>query len=207
MKIVQVIMLLLSFSVCADNNNKFESVTVGFKVLKPNGWQFVTADENLENINRIRLNNEEFHKLMLKHSTAPLVAMMKYPEPFDDLNPSFKVTTKPLGQFKGLDPKKILAILIPQFEKIFQNLDLVQPPKDTKVAGLDAAYMRIHYSLAIPDGRVFPTSSELWVVPRGSYFFLLGAGTRQDEKTGSRAEINKILNTVEIQPIGRNFER
>lgn len=200
-------MLILSFSVSAENNNKFESVTVGFKVFKPNDWRFVSAYENLVSLNRIRLNNEEFHKLMLKHSTAPLVAMMKYPEPFDDLNPSFKVTTKPLGQFKGLDPKVILDRLIPQFGKIFQNLDLVQPPEDTMVAGLNAAYMRIHYSLTIPDGRVFPTSSELWVVPRGSYFFILGAATRQDEKTGSRVEINKILDTVEIQPVDINFER
>ncbi len=207
MKIVQVIMLILSFSVNADNNNKFESVTVGFKVLKPSDWQFVTADENLDSLNRIRLNNEEFHKLMLADSTVPLVAMMKYPEPFDDLNPSFKVTTKPLGQFKGLDSKEILDRLIPQFRKIFQNFVLVQPPEDTMVAGLDAAYMRIHYSLTIPDGRVFPTSSELWVVPRGSYFFILGAGTRQDERTGSRVEINKILNSVEIQPVSTNFER
>ncbi len=58
--------------------------------------------------------------------------------------------------------------------------------------------MRIDYSLTIPDGRFFPTASELWIVPRGDYFFMIGAGTRQDEKTGSRKEILKILNSVEL---------
>ena len=56
--------------------------------------------------------------------------------------------------------------------------------------------MRIHYSLIIPDGRKFPTSSELWIVPRGDYFFMIGAGTRQDERNGSREEIHEILSTV-----------
>ncbi len=32
----------------------------------------------------------------------------------------------------------------------------------------------------------------------GDYFFIIGAGTRQDEKTGSRDEIKQILSTVKI---------
>ena len=75
---------------------------------------------------------------------------------------------------------------------------MVQEPTDTKVGKLPAAYMRINYSLAIPDGRTFPTASELWIVPRGEYFFMIGAGTRQDGKTGSREEIAKILSNVEL---------
>lgn len=133
---------------------------------------------------------------MVKHSTAPLVVMMKYPEPYDDLNPSFKINIKPLGQLKGVDPKQILHLILPQFKKIFQDFALAQEPMDTIVAGLNASYMRINYSLSIPDGRKFPTASEIWVVPRGNFFFMLGAGTRQDEKTGSRNEITKILNSV-----------
>lgn len=200
MKIIQAFVLfVLTCAAFADNTNQFESITVGFKVTKPNDWQFVTADENLENIKKVQMNDQEFQQLMLKYSTAPLVAIMKYPEPYEDLNPSFKVNIKPLGKLKGTEPKNILSLIIPQFEKMFQDFNLVQPPTDTKVAGLDAAYMHINYSLVIPDGRVFPTASELWIVPRGDYFFMIGAGTRQDEKTGSRSETNEILNSVVMQ--------
>lgn len=199
MRIIQVFVFsLLSFGAFAQDTNVFESVTVGFKVIKPSEWQFVTADENLENLKKIQLNDEELQQLMHKYSTAPLVAMMKYPEPFDDLNPSFKVNIKPLGQLKGTDPKKILGLLLPQFQKMFQDFDLAQAPTDTTVGKLPAGYMRINYSLAIPDGRTFPTASELWIVPRGDYFFMIGAGTRQDGKTGSREEISKILSSIEL---------
>ena len=35
-------------------------------------------------------------------------------------------------------------------------------------------------------------------MPRGNFFFLIGAGTRQDEATGGRAEIRSILDSVKI---------
>lgn len=197
MKFIYLLILLLASSItCANSIHEFENKTVGIKVTKPTDWQFVTAEENLENIKKIKLNDSEFQEYMVKHSTAPLVVMMKHPEPYDDLNPSFKVNIKPLGQLKGADPKQTLHLILPLFKKLFQDFVLVQKPMDTIIAGLHASYMRFNYSLSIPDGRTFPTTSEIWIVPRGNFFFMLGAGTRQDEKTGSRNEISKILNSV-----------
>ena len=141
-------------------------------------------------------HDKDFHKAMIKYSTVPLVVIMKYPEPFDDINPSFKVNIKPLGRLKGTDPKKILKLLLPQFSKIFEDFELIQAPVDTKVSGDAAAYMRINYSMKTQDGRVFPTTSEMWIVPRGDYFFMIGSGTRQDEKTGSRSEIERIVSSI-----------
>lgn len=182
----------------AGSDNTFSSKTVGFSVIKPDSWQFLTADQNLENLKQTKLSDEEFQQLMLKYATAPLVVIAKYPEPFDDLNPSFKVNIRPFGRLKGADPKQILAMVSAQFRNIFKDYELVQEPTDTKVSGINSGYMRINYSIQIPDGRSFPTTSELWIVPRGDYFFMIGAGTRQDEKTGTRNEIQEILQTVKI---------
>jgi hypothetical protein len=122
----------------------------------------------------------------------------KHPEPFDDLNQSFKVNVRPFGKLKGADPKQILAMISAQFKNVFKDYEVVQEPTDTEVSGIKSVYMRINYSIQIPDGRTFPTTSELWIVPRGDYFFMIGAGTRQDEKTGTLKEIQEILKTVKI---------
>jgi len=98
------------------------------------------------------------------------------------------------------DPKHILGLIVSPMQNMFHDFNLVTLPTDTTVAGLKAAYLRIHYSLAIPDGRCFPTCSELWVVPRGRFFFMIGAGTRQDEATGTRSEIRAIINSLVIEP-------
>jgi hypothetical protein len=189
---------LLAMPAHADEAEVFKSVTAGFEVTKPADWQFATAEQNLENLKRTELNDKEFHAAMVKYATAPLVAMMKYPEPFDDLNPTLKVNIKPFGQLKGTAPTKIMTLLLPQFEKAFKDFALVEPPTRVRVSGIESGYMRMNYSLQVPDGRTFPTTSELWIVPRGDYFFMIGAGTRQDEKTGSRKELQAILDTVRI---------
>jgi hypothetical protein len=200
MKIMYYIILLfvISTKVFAGSANDFESITAGFKVTKPNDWQFITAQENIENIKRVDLLDKEFHEKMIKYSQPPLVAMMKYPEPFDDVNPSFKINIKPLGQLKGLDPKQILGIILPQIEKTFKKYKLVIAPKDTKISGLSGAYMKMNYSMVILDGRELPATSEIWIVPRGDYFFLIGAGSRQDESTDSRVEIQNILSSISL---------
>ena len=159
----------------------------------------MTATQNLENIKAVKLPDAEFHAAMQKYATAPLVAMMKYPEPYDDVNPSFKVIIKPLGDLKGKSPEELISLSIPQFQRMFKDFVLVQAPTEGAVSGMKSAYARINYTMEIPDGRTFPTTSELWIVPRGDYFFMIGAGTRQDEKTGTRDEIRAILETVKIE--------
>jgi hypothetical protein len=67
------------------------------------------------------------------------------------------------------------------------------------VSGLAGAYVRVHYTLQTAENASFPTASELWIVPRGDFFFMIGAGTRQDEKTGTRAEIASIIQSVKIE--------
>lgn len=176
----------------------FTSPTAGFQLTKPADWHYVTAAENLENLKAAELNDAELKAAMEKYATAPLVAMMKHAEPYDDLNPSFKVNVKPYGPLKGKSATELLGLILPQLSKAFPDFQLVQAPKAMEVAGIKSAYARIHYTLRIPDGRTFPTASELWIVPHGDYFFLIGAGTRQDEATGTRAEVQDILRTVKI---------
>ena len=182
----------------AATDNTYTNPTLGFSLTKPAEWHFMSAEQNAENLARTKLKDEEFQKMVQKYATAPLVAITKFEEPYDDLNPSVKVNIRPLGNFSADKPTAILEFMAKQLEAVFEDYKVIAPPKETKVAGLKAAYLKVHFSMKIPDGRVFPTCSELWVVPRGKHFFMIGAGTRQDEKTGKRQEIDKILATIKI---------
>ena len=197
--IVLATLIAAGFAFAQDNNNTFNSPTVGFSVTKPSEWQFITADQNMENLSKTRLNDPEMQMALQKYATAPLVAMMKYPEPYNDLNPSFKVNIKPLGSLSADDPIAIVNLMTGPMARMLKDFKIAKPASETTVSGLKAAHIRIHYSLQIPDGREFPTASDLWIVPRGKFFFMLGAGTRQDGKTGSRGEIETILSSVKIQ--------
>jgi hypothetical protein len=191
---------LLATSAMAGEGDAFRSATAGFEITKPTDWHYLTADQNQENLSRVQLSDEEYKEALLKYATVPLVAMVKHAEPFDDLNPSIKVNIKPLGDLKGMAATKILDLLMPQFEALFDGFEVAEGPQEVEVSGLPAGYVRMHYTLRVGNGLEFPTASELWIVPRGDCFFFIGAGTRQDEKTGGRAEIRSILATVRLEP-------
>jgi len=202
---ITIFVLLVSFAYFAEadtiEENEFQSQGVGLSVTKPNDWNFVSAEKNLENLKQIQLDDEEFHELMLRHSTVPLVTIAKHREPYDDLNPSLKITVRPLGGLPGDQPIQILELILPQMRSMFADFEVIQGPMELDVAGHQASYAKFHYLLETQDGNSFPTCSELWLVPRGNFFFLIGAGTRQDEKTGSRDEIQSILSSLKIEKI------
>ena len=197
--IVVLVLTLIAMPAHLVASDVFENATVGFYVEKPVDWHFVTAEQNMENLKRTQLSNEEYRELLLKYANAPLVAMTKYEEPFDDLNPSLKVNIKPYGDLDRSDPKIILNLVIPSFKQMFSDFEILEGPSDTQISGIPSAYVRVAYSLSIADGRVFPTTSELWIIPRGDHFFMVGSGTRTDEETGTRKEIQSILDTVAIR--------
>jgi hypothetical protein len=189
----------LSASAQGAKDNTYKNPTVGLTLVKPADWHFMTAEQNAENLERTKLKDEQFQELVKKYASAPLVVITKYKEPYDDLNPSLKINMRPLGDFSAEDPKTILTRATAPLKNALKDFKIVTAPKDTNVSGLKAAYAKFHYSLGIPDGRSFPTCSEMWVVPRGKHFFLIGTGTRQDEKTGKREEIQKIVDSLKIE--------
>ena len=57
MRIIIVILgLFVAIQVSASDLNKFESATAEFSLVKPDEWQFATAEENLENLKRMKMS-------------------------------------------------------------------------------------------------------------------------------------------------------
>lgn len=75
--IVVLSFLTTSFGEPSDKNT-YANPTLGVTVTKPSEWQFVTAEQNAENLARTQLKDEDMSKLVRKYATAPLVVMMKY---------------------------------------------------------------------------------------------------------------------------------
>ncbi|MEM7400320.1 MAG: hypothetical protein AAF304_00055 [Pseudomonadota bacterium] len=199
MKIL-LLLIILTFSTnsFSESSDNFQNNAVGFEITKPSSWHYMTAEENLKNFEKIELDDENFKNLVLKYSSTPLVVMVKHDPTFGDINPSIKVNTRPMAEFQDIGPKEILNILIPQFSNVFSDFEMVQEPSDTEISSINAAYTRFNYTIASADGKSFPITSELWIVPREHHYYMIGAGTRQDERTGTREEISEVVNTIKI---------
>lgn len=183
----------------ASASDQYVNPTLGLSVTKPSAWVFISAADVAENLERTKLDDKEFEARLQKYASAPLVAIAKHPEPFDDINPSFRLQAKPYGALKGKSPEALLQLVLPQMTRVFKDAVVTQTPTQATVAGISSAYGQIEYTMESPDGRSFPITSEIWIVPRDDHFLLIGAGTRQDEKTGTRQEIRDILDTLTLE--------
>ena len=172
--------------------------SLGLSVFRPAKWVTITADENARNIRSVQMDDREFQELAARYATAPVFAIAKYAEPYEDLNPSFKINVRPLSGFARSAPEDILAAALPMFSRAFKDVKLLEGPRSAQVSGHKAAYARLSYTLRW-NGAAVPTISEIWIVPKGSIFFMIGGGTRADEKNGSRAEIRRILERLRIE--------
>lgn len=193
-----ILFTLMIVPLSSFGSSLFESKMAGLRLTKPESWFFISAEENWKNLEKTKMSNEEFQQAMLKYATTPLVAITKYKEPFNDLNPSLKINIKPLGQLHGASPLKIAELIVPSLKQAFPDLKVIQTPKEVLVGGLKGTYIHVQYLLKTQAGPSFPTSSEIWIVPKGNHFFMIGAGTRQDEKTGTRKEISQIVQSIQF---------
>lgn len=173
--------------------------TLGIRVAKPDGWHVLTAEANAENLARVRLDDKQMQEAVARYANAPVIAFSKYEEPYEDLNPSFKVTVRPMGALAGRSAVEILDMIVPTLKTTFSDAIIRQPATEVTVSGKPAAYARIDYTLKAGE-LAFPTASEMWIVPRGSHFFIIGVGRRQDEKNGTRIETQAIVDSIVLTP-------
>lgn len=172
--------------------------TLGLTLVKPDDWVTISAEQNANNLARVRMDDPEFQALAARYAAVPVIAIAKHPEPYDDLNPSVKINVRPAGAFAGSSPEEILNAVLPLLARPFHDLEVQSPPTRTTLSGKNAAYARVSYTLRA-GGSSFPTVSEFWIVPKGSVFFMIGAGTRADERTGSRSEVRSIVDNIVIE--------
>jgi hypothetical protein len=136
---------------------------------------------------------------MKTQANPPLAMVTKHPEPYPDINASFQLGFRPLGGLEGRSAVELMEILLPPLKAAYADFEVVEPISSTTVGGLPAARIGIRYSLKTADGGVFPTRSDLIVVPRGKFMFFIGMGRKPDDSEAAR-EQQAIVTSLEIQP-------
>lgn len=189
--------ILLPAFAPAANTNTYSNQVLGISITKPGDWIFLTADQHVENLKRATLKDAELMKRLLENPTPPLVGMLKYPEPFDDINPNVNITVAE-GYRPTIDLSQILGVLVASRQTNFYNFRVVISPTNTTLFGRTAAFTKFYYDLKVPDGRRFPDWGEIWLVPHKDQVFIIIIELRQDEKTGAHSEFDQILKSLKL---------
>jgi len=142
-------------------------------MVPPIGWTTTAMEEVMRNRGQLRLPDAELQKGM-QGATAPLFVFSKYPASYKGLNPAIQVVLRPQPASLGTSATSMLAATIPTLQRAFPDFRFVEPIRATTISGFDAAFMKASYTLTTADGRRIPVLARSWVIPRGSFMFLIG---------------------------------
>jgi hypothetical protein len=161
----------------------------------PDGWRRISAEEDSENLNRVRYGSPEFQQAVARRSHLPIVVFHKYPSDHPGVNPTLKILFMPMQPFRTT--ADLLSAVLRISREGFPDFALVEPPTEVIVSGLPALHARVTYTMQI-DGGALPTISEIWLVQRGDYVFSIGIGYSPDEPAATRAEFRAAVAGIVI---------
>jgi hypothetical protein len=196
--LIVLVALLLPHLTLAADTNAFSNSALGISIIKPTSWVFITPEQNAENLKRATLNNENLINWLREHPKAPLVGMMKYPEPFDDVNPNLRITVASAIYTSSNDLPQLMNFVVAVEQREFNNVKMITQPASTTLAGHYSYHAQFSYDLEVPDGRRFPDCGEIWLVPQKDVILIIQLEFRPDEKTGKRVEFNQILDSLKF---------
>lgn len=175
---------------------RLSNATLGVSIDKPKSWITLTAAANAANLGKVEFNSPEFQKQVQAYASVPLFAFTKFREPYADVNPSVKINTRPAGQLAGRSGSDVLLTILPALSKVMPDYKLVTPPRTVTLGGRATGHAKVTYTLK-SGGKSYPCTSELWIVPRGNYFIIVGAGYRPNVAS-DQAEINTIVQSLRV---------
>ena len=173
------------------------NATAGISIVPPAGWHVTSMQQVMQNRSQMRLPDEQL-QAGLQRATAPLFVFSKYQEPHAALNPTVQVVLRPRPASLPNSPTALLGVATATLQKAFPDFRFVDPIQDARVSGLRAAYMKATYTLRTAGGGEHRVLSRTWLVPRGSFMFLVGMSGAPEGPDLSEAEFAEALKSVLI---------
>ena len=185
--------------VSADQNSEevFHHPGAGFSLTKPMNWQYLSPEMVKTASEATKWNDAELEKAIKENPNSPLVVITRYPEPYPTLNPSVAVTIVNLP-IEGMPPKDILNMSTEVLKRAYPDLTYVDEVQDANVDGINGAYTKIQYTMNAGD-RKFPTTTRMWLVPRGKVMFTVGMSGPQEGPDVSDEAFKEILSSIKIE--------
>jgi hypothetical protein len=175
----------------------FHHTGAGFSVTKPADWKYLSPEMVKTASETTKWNDAELEKAIKANPNSPLVVLTRYQEPYPTLNPSVSVTMVNLP-VEGMPPKDILNMSTEVLKRAYPDLTYVDEVQDTNVDGINGAYTKIKYTMAAGDQK-FPTTTRMWLVPRGKIMFTVGMSGPQEGPDASEETFKGILNSIKIE--------
>ena len=208
MKSINLFMFLViwMFAACSSTKDIVKSETEvfydkssGISITIPVGWKKLTSKMLIEARQSVKLSDKELEKMVKENPNLPLVVILKYVEPYPTLNPKVTVSKKYIP-VEGIPPKDILIMSTEVFKRGYPNFTYADEIQDTNVDGISSAYTKVNYTVVDGD-RKFPSTTRLWLVPRGQFMIIIGMSGPQEGPDASEEAFKEIFKSIKLEKL------
>jgi len=191
----------LSLMVCgalqAQPAEVYRNPTAGFEIAKPAGWHYLSGEQNAALTKNLKIRDAQLKEAVIAN-TAHLIAIAKYPEPYANLNPTVSVMMGPLGAYKGRKVGDLFNALLPLLSGGSPDAEVTYSPAPVVFYGLNGVYGQMRFPV-LAGGRSVWQLADVWVVPRGDFFFVISSGMPWEDNPALREDLSKIVRSMKIK--------
>jgi len=187
---------LASSLLSAQPAEVFKSPGAGFEITKPQGWIFFTAQQNVQNLSQIKVDDPAVKAAMLANG-APLVEFIK-PSATTLMKPTVAVLFQPLGKLAGRPATQLMEVVLPIIGRGFKDVRVTYGPNAMDFKGFPAAYAQMVYTLRTQAGQSIPVLSELWIFPYRDSVYIINVEMVWQDDPALRSELTDIINSIKI---------
>jgi hypothetical protein len=182
-----------------SSEDEFESELARFRIAKPKTWVFSTLEADQANRRGVTVGNEAADE-RLRRTVAPLVVIIRHPEPYEKVNPTVRVALTRSGPLSGKSPRQIALAIAQGMKQTIPRFELEGDVNDVEVNGRPGAFFRARFLVArVDQGAKFEVLARTWVVPRDDQLFVIGMSGPTKGEDVSEAEFDQILHSIEIR--------
>ncbi len=171
---------------------------LGISIERPADWQVGALEESLSAADATRLDETGVGAFLNRNGNRPVLSLSQYPQGHEGVNPTVRVSLRPLGNVADLDARALLEKALPAIVKSFPDAVVKVAPHEAMIGKVPAAFARIDYTLPVDKaGDKASVTSDIWVVKRPGHALVIGAGYAAGDQAAAEA-IATIVGTIKV---------
>jgi hypothetical protein len=169
-------LILLLDTITVYAQEKFENLSYGFSIEKPQEWYEVKDNDMLDNLGRYKFNEQKLVEMLKQHKNSiVLVSYYKYDlQNHTGMTPTVNVMVRPND---ASSDEAFLTQIIRSFEafsKNFSDFKFTEQPHIATIDGIKSARFTATFTLTTAAGIKRKVRSTNMAIPRSPYFFQIG---------------------------------
>ncbi|MGH2341636.1 hypothetical protein ACRC7T_09135 [Segnochrobactraceae bacterium EtOH-i3] len=171
---------------------------LGISIERPADWQVGALEDSLTVADAKKLDETGVVEFLNRNGNRPVLSLSQHPQGFTGVNPTVRVSLRPLGTAADLDARQLLEKALPAILKSFPEATVKVAPHEAMIGTIPAAFARIDYTLPITaTGDKASVTSDIWVVKRPGHALVIGAGYASGDQVAAEA-IAAIVGTIKV---------